>query len=228
MIQLEEHAAEQERSVNNMRQSLFILAGIAAICLASESYAVTPFYVGVMGGYGRTTWEGLVPPEDKKNFAMSVTTPKFVSEGGALWGLLVGYEFFPSFALELAYARYPNAKVVFDENSIFTYYNDGDNEFTTRTESVSLMAKVMLTIPKTKVRAYSGLGVAEVHRSDPLRDKWITSPTFGAGFIYDFTEHIMSELGGSYTAGYGQSQLNPADDYYPFLYSIFIKIAYRI
>src|SRR5580704_3010632 len=84
-----------------------------------------PFYMGVTGGYGRTTWEGLVPPPGKQNLAMAMSTPIYVSEGGALWGLFAGYEFLPSFALEVSYLRYPNAKVTFDEMSIFTFMLDG-------------------------------------------------------------------------------------------------------
>ena len=60
--------------------------------------------------------------------------------------------------------------------------------------------------------------------NDTRRD----SVTFGVGFVYNISEHIMTELGVNYTAGYGESELNPAQDYVPFLYSGFLKLAYRV
>ncbi len=186
-----------------------------------------PFYVGLTGGYGQTTWEGLVPPESKQNIAMALSTPTYVSEGGVAWGLFAGYELIPYFAIEAAYTHYPNAKVSFDSSSIFTFENDNASYFITKTESISLMGKIMMYIPHTSFRAYSSLGLAEVHRSDILNNHWVGSPTFGAGLNYNITEHIMAELGGSYTAGKGQSELNPINNYFPFLYTLFLGIAYR-
>lgn len=205
----------------------YLLAvGIVHADTSSNKYKY-PFYIGALGGYGWTTWQGLVPPENKQNIAIAMSTPKNVTEGGALWGLFAGYEFFPYFALEMAYMRYPNAKVSFDEDSIFTFEHDGLTSFTTKTETVSLMGKIMMFIPRTDIRAYSSLGLAEVHRSDEINEHWVGSPTFGAGFNYNATEHIMAELGAVYTAGKGVSELNPVEDYFPFIYSVFIKLAFR-
>jgi hypothetical protein len=89
------------------------------------------------------------------------------------------------------------------------------------------MAKIMMVIPTTTIRAYSSIGLAEVHRSDEIKDLWMGRPNFGVGFNYDITDHIMAEIGGTYTAGQGQSELNPVQDYFPFLYSIIARIAYR-
>jgi len=185
-----------------------------------------PFYAGITGGYGFTTWQGLVPPEEKQSSAMAMSTPNNVSEGGVLYGFFAGYEFLPYFALEATYLHYPVAHVSFDEESIFTS-DHGITEFRTKTESVSLMGKVMLFIPTTDIRAYSSLGIAAVHRSDIMNDHWMGSPTFGAGFNYNLTEHVMAELGAVYTAGKGVSELNPAEDYFPFLYSVFLRLAYQ-
>lgn len=186
-----------------------------------------PYYVGVSGGYGWTTWGGLVPDRKDQNFATRLSTPKYVTENGALWGLFAGVELLPCFALEAAYFHYPNAKVSFDEKSLYAFDHKGLVDMTTKTEIVSLMAKFMLAIPCTQVKAYSSLGLAEVHRNDNFNNRWISSPTFGAGLNYDITCHIMSELGLSYTAGRGKSSLRPANDYFPFLYSTFLRIAYR-
>lgn len=185
-----------------------------------------PFYAGIAVGYGTTTWEGLVPSNKNKNVAMTISTPTEVSEGGVVGGIELGYEFNPYFALELNYIRYPNAKVLFDTASLFSF-ESGLESLNTHTETISLMARIMLRIPSTYTRAYSSAGVSAVHRYDQLKDHWRGSPSFGLGVNRNFSEHIMGEFGGIYTAGYGESQLNPAQSYYPFLYSIFLRLAYR-
>ena len=78
------------------------------------------------------------------------------------------------------------------------------------------------------MRVYSSVGVAQVHRWDDMNENNRIAPTFGVGFNYNFAEHVMGELGANYTAGYGESELNPAKDYVPFLFSVFFKVAYRI
>ena len=97
----------------------------------------------------------------------------------------------------------------------------------THTESLSLLAKIMLTVPNTTIRVYSGAGIADVHRYDEINDSWRLTPMFGVGVNYNFTPHIMTELGINYTAGYAESELNPSQDYFPFLYSAFFVIGYR-
>jgi Outer membrane protein beta-barrel domain len=210
---------------------------LAAVCVLYSSSAIgshsvnsisdNHFYIGVTGGYGWTTWGGLVPSKNNQNLAISISTPKFVNEGGALWGGFAGYEFYPYFDLEFAYMRYPNDKITFDPSSIFSFDHDGLTDFITHTETFSLMVKIMLMIPKTCIKAYSSFGAAEVHRKDQINNHYRTSPTFGLGLDYNVTPHIMTELGANYVAGYGESELNPAQDYFPFLYSVFFRLAYR-
>ncbi len=186
-----------------------------------------PLYVGVTGGYGSTTWGQLVPSENKASVAMSMSTPTSVTEGGAVWGVFAGYELIPVFAFEGSYTRYPTAKVNFDSMSLFAFNHDGRLAFTTKTESAALVAKFMLIIPNTKVRAYSSAGAAALHRYDVITDRWRLSPTFGVGFNYNLTEHLAAEVGVNYTGGYGESELDPAEDFVPFLYSGFLRLAYR-
>lgn len=206
---------------------LIMTAPVWAENICNHCQCQFPFYVGFSTGYGTTTWEGLVPPENMQNIATSLSTPSYVSEGGAVWGFFAGYELLPSFAIEASYLRYPDAKISFDETSLFTFEHDGRTSFTSRTETVAVMGKIMMFIPCTFIRAYSSLGASEIHRSDELNNHWILRPTFGAGFSYNITDHIMAELEGNYTAGDGKSELNPTADYFPFLYSILIKLAYR-
>lgn len=184
-------------------------------------------YVGILGGYGSTTWDGLVPTKENQNSALSISTPIKVTEGGGVWGFLFGYEFIPVFAAELTYSRFAKAKVFFDSLSFFSYENNELVKFNTKTEVVSLMAKIMLPISNTAFRVYSSVGAATLHRQDILANHWRLSPTFGAGLNYELNKHLMAEIGGNYTAGYGESQLSPSETYFPFLYSITARLAYR-
>lgn len=185
------------------------------------------FYAGLTGGYGSTTWAGLVPTQNNQVSAMLISTPTSINEGGVVWGAYGGYEFNPCFALQGSYLHYPDANVTFSSKSLYSFQHNGNTTFTTHTDVFALEAKIMLLIPHTNFRVYSSLGPAGIHRKDALNNVWRLSPNFGAGINYNFTPHIMGELGASYTAGYGETELSPAQDYLPFLYSVFLRLAYR-
>lgn len=185
-----------------------------------------PFYVGAFYGYGATTWQGLVPTEENQNVALAMSTPIKVREGGQSWGFFVGHEFMPTFAIEANYFHYPNATIFFDKLSMFSFNNDDQTELVSQTESVNLMGKILLVVPATPIRFYSGAGLAAIHRKDTLTSQWRYSPTFGLGINYRFANHFMAELNGNYTAGYGESQLEPSATFFPFLYSMTFRLAY--
>jgi len=186
------------------------------------------FYIGANGGYGSTTWIGLVPEIENQNIVLTMSTPIDVQEGGGVWGGFVGVEFTPFFALEVNYLSYPDATVFFDKDSFFSFENNEQTDLNTKTQAISLMAKFMLTLPRTHVRAYSSLGIGGIHRNDEMNNIWIATPSFGVGLNYVFTKHVMGELAGNYMSGYGTSELNPAKDYVPFLYAAYARIAYRV
>jgi hypothetical protein len=198
-------------------------------CFAQEErfFFFNHAYLGLAGGYGSTTWEGLVPTLENQNLALSLSTPIKVTEGGTVWGLFAGYEFIPALALELNYLHFPKAEVLFDPISLFSFENNDLITLVTQTETVNLMAKIMLPIARTAFRLYSSAGVAGVHRQDILADYWRLSPTFGVGLNYCLGQHWMAEISGNYTAGYGESQLSPSNSYFPFLYSVTGRLAYR-
>ena len=79
---------------------------LLSLFLISSSFARP--YAGISGGYGMTTWKGLIPPPDKQNFAIMISTPLEVDEGGGMWGALVGFEFTPHFAIEGSYKHFPS------------------------------------------------------------------------------------------------------------------------
>ena len=219
--------ASKALAIGSDTKALAIGSDTKASTVGSGNKFIHPFYIGVTGGYGSTTWDGLVPSGSNRGTAMLLSTPVNVHEGGGTWGVFVGYEFIPFFALEASYNKYPNAKIFFDPMSLVAFENNGMTELNTSTDSVSVMGKIMLIIPHTDIRAYSSAGIARVHREDPLKESWRLSPSFGVGFNYNFTDHIMGELGANYTGGYGESEINPAEDFVPFLYSVFLRVAYR-
>lgn len=209
---------------------IFILVFIPYYSCSAESNRASthPFYLGITGGYGSTMWEGLVPPKNKQAAALLLSTPSSVQEGGGLWGYYAGYEIIPHFAFEVSYTHYPNAKVYFDPTSLVAFEHNGLTDLNTSTEATSLMGKFMVTIPYIEMKAFSSAGAARVHRKDVIKECWRVSPTFSLGISYDMTEHIIGEIGFNYTGGYGESELDPAEDYVPFLYSGFIHLAYRL
>lgn len=186
-----------------------------------------PFYVGVMGGYGSTTWEGLVPSLKNQNLAMSISTPISVNEGGGAWGAFTGYEFSRFFAMEANYMRFPDATIRFDADSLFAFEQKGLTELHTQTQTASILAKIMLVLPKTSMRLYSGAGIASIWRTDEIYQDYRISPEFAFGATINFNERVMGEIGANYTAGYGESEINPAEDFIPFLYSVVVKLAVR-
>ncbi len=185
------------------------------------------YYFGGLGGAGSTTWNGLVPSEKNRNDAMSISTPILVNEGGAVWGLFGGYEITPYFAIEANYMHFPQAKITFDEDSLFAFDYNGITKLTTNTQTGSVIGKVMLIIPNTSLRLYSGAGIASIWRSDEIDSEYRLTPTFAFGFTLNINERLMCELGANYTAGFGESEINPVNDFIPFLYSIYGKLAVR-
>jgi hypothetical protein len=209
--------------------SLLFWSAVACSGGAGAASSSHPFYLGLNGGYGATTWKGLVPNVENQLIALNLSTPTSVQEGGGVFGGVIGFELGSSFAIEGNFLAYPDATVFFDEDSLFAFENDGHTELHTQTKTISLMAKIMLTVPRVEaLRVYSSLGVGGIHRRDEINDVWLATPSFGAGFNYVFTEHIMGELVGNYMAGYGESELNPAKDFVPFLYAFYARIAYRV
>jgi len=212
------------------KSNIFLLSLLffSSTCSQAEkgSKSQYSFYIGALGGYSSTTWQGLVATEENQSAAMMLSTPIKVDEGGAAWGFLAGYEFNPFFAFEANYMRYPDAKVTFDSTSLFCFNHNGQTVLNTLTETLSMMGKVMLYVPHTKLRIYSSAGAANVHREDIVVNDWRLSPTFGVGVNYHVNERLTAEIGGNYTAGFGESQLNPAETYFPFLYSITLRLGY--
>lgn len=186
-----------------------------------------PWYVGAGVGWGTTTWQALVPSNANQNGALSISTPKSAHEGGFLWGVAAGIEVIPQFQVELNYWDYPDATIHFDPDSLYSFENNGQTELTTQTYTFVLQGKFLVPWEDTKLRLFASAGAAWLNRDDNLLTNETISPTFGVGLNYGFTPHLMGEFGFIYTAGYGESELNPAEDFMPFLYGIFTRLYYR-
>lgn len=187
-----------------------------------------PWYFGAGVGYGSTTWDALVPRTSAQNSAISMSTPIQVEEGGVLWGISGGVEVFKNFQMEFNYWKYPNATVHFDPDSLYSFENNNSTEFSTSTYTWSLQGKFLVPWNDSKkLRIFASAGMAWLNRQDELLKQDTIAPTFGLGLNYGFTPHIMGEFGFVYTAGDGESELNPSADYMPFLYGIFWRLFYR-
>lgn len=233
---LENLAMPHTPSVNKLSQhfkdiifkgAVALAAGAAISCEAASSPPFQhPYYVGGAIGYGSTTWSGLVPSNENANIAINLSAPIGVKEGGEVWGIVGGYEVSPFFALEVNYSHYPSASIEFNKYSLFSFKHPGIYTFSTDTDVIGVMGKIMLLVPDSKLRIYSSIGASNVYRNDMLVSRHRVTPSFGAGLNYHFNERWMGELGGTYTAGYGEALLNPVDTYWPFLYSGGIKLLY--
>src|SRR3990167_10206170 len=130
--------------------------GVAGTAVDTKDIFKYKFYAGGVGGSGYTTWSGLVPLVENQNNAMSLSTPIQVDEGGGVWGVFAGYEITPFFAIEANYMSFPDAFITFDEDSLFAFEQNGMTVLKSKTRTASAMAKIMLIIPKTSLRIFSG------------------------------------------------------------------------
>lgn len=216
-----------------LKKSFLILALLLNI---SMTYAETitddiyrhTLYLGGLGGFGSTTWNGLVPSQTSQVEALSISTPLHVNEGGGVWGISAGYEFTPCFAIEANYMHFPDAELIFDEESFFAFDNDDQTILHTQTQTGSLSAKLMMLLPRRNMRIFSSAGIASVIRDDQVNRMYRISPVFAFGVNLLVNDRVMIELASNYTAGYGESEINPVEDFVPFLYAIFLKAAWRL
>jgi hypothetical protein len=215
-------AMAQGRHVNKIVLIFTLL--ISFNVFASEKQ---PWSAGSFLAFGSTTWYGLVPAQSNQNSAITVSAPIMADEGGFFWGFFAGYELTDNFGIELNYANYPDATLTFDGDSLFTFENENETILNTQTEAVSFMIKLMAGIPHTNLHMFLSIGPAMVHRYDKINNTWLLTPSFSIGFDHPINEDFTLEIMGNYTSGYGETEINPVEDFMPFLYSAGIRIAYH-
>lgn len=182
-----------------------------------------PFYLGFTVGRGSTNWSGMV---DKHAITddSDLSVPVRAEDTGFVWGGMAGYEFSPLFAVEFNYRHYSTSELHFDDMN--QYFETAQN-MPSRTQSINLVAKVMVPIFRTGFRFYSELGPAYTYRRDVLANTGHMAAAFGGGFNLNITTHLMTQIGFNYTTGYGKSETAPVKDYFPFLYSVDFSLAAR-
>lgn len=145
-------------------------------------------------------------------------------DDGLVYGLLAGVEVNPQFAVEFNYSHFPDSFITLDPFS--TYWPL--TQFVSKTHLFALIAKFMVPIAKTNVRAFASAGAGVTYRCDVLASKAHVGPSFGFGFNYLVNPHSMAELAFQYDAGFARSEVKTLNDFIPFLYSVDVKLIYRV
>lgn len=212
--------------LNKKRITLFAFLYISKVY--ANEYVENPWFVGGVLGGGSTTWKGLVPEKSKQNAAINLSTPINVEEGGLVWGVAAGVEAFKNFQLQFDYMSYPDATIYYDPDSLYALDHDGNTQFTSSTYAWSIQGKFLVPWKESNLKVFAAGGVAWVGRRDYILQDDLVSPIFGVGLNYSFVKNLMGEVAFSYTSGYGKSELNPADDFIPFLYAVFARVYLRL
>jgi hypothetical protein len=206
---------------------LTLIIGLSLPSLTAAS-GTSPFYLGVQIGYGSTLWGIFAPTTNSQSLALAVAAPIQIQEGGLASGVILGYEPLSTLSIEANYLHYPTAKVQFAPVSLYSTSHQGRTTLLTHTETYNLTAKLLMLLPKTNWRLFSGAGMCITHRADEVLNEYRATPTFILGATYALNPRVMMSIEGSATAGFGKSELNPTADYVPFLYALLAKFAYRL
>lgn len=205
---------------------LFVVCSISAALAGGSSAkesieAKRPFYLGVLGGYGHTTWGELISPE--QSWLVLQSTPISTRDNGFVWGFLGGYNFTPNFALEATFVKFHDSDVYFLENSFYTPVD----QYRTKTHVFTLVGKFIVPMSRLKISPYANAGLSLTHRKDILANKYRVGAAFGVGAMKDISDRVTFDLNFQYITGYGMSELKPALDYIPFLLSAQARLLYR-
>src|SRR3990167_248835 len=177
-------------------------------------------YFGINMGGGSTEWKYLVDTIDPSD--VSVTTPTHVTEGGPSWGAVLGYDVSKNFAIELQYMQFANAYVQFSAYSPYPV-----NSMVSKTSAYSLSGKYLAQIATLPLRAFAAVGAGIVKRSDVIYTGDCVTPYLSSGLVYNITRHWMLESGFQYYTGFGASELKPVNNYIPFAWDAYARIAYQ-
>lgn len=207
--------------------SLFSYAANANKIDMHKLFPSKTVYIGINVGGGATTWKYLVDKYDPPPNPISATTPSHVDEGGAAWGIVFGFDVSSNFAIEFQYVEFPDSKITFDDFGKVTYMLQS-NTITSHTEAYSLSGKFYLPVGvNTHLRAFSAVGAGLVKRDDIINEVSCVTPYMSAGLSYNFTRHLISEVGFQYFTGFGASEVLPVQDFVPFAWDAYFRLAYQ-
>lgn len=187
----------------------------------SQDDVAYPFYVGVLSGYGDTTWGELV--SDDSTTLIALATPVKATDHGPILGVMAGYQVNPNFALESTFVHFSDTKVRFLD---FSFYSPV-REFNTRTTAFSVVGKFMVPVKRFSMSPYADAGLSLTHRKDILANKYQVGAEFGLGVVKDITKRFFADASFQFQTGYAVSELRPADDFIPFLLSGQLRLGYR-
>ena len=107
-----------------------------------------PFYIGIEGGWGCTDWSQLrVRATNADEYAtLSLSAPITAGDKGITYGVMVGYEISPHFALEANYMRFPNTPVYFEPEGSLYFFDNGLNSLRSSTYVYNAVGKFMVEI----------------------------------------------------------------------------------
>ncbi len=200
---------------------IFLSLPVSDAYAAHNDFNYPHFYLGGSIAYGETTWPQLTTDDPM----VSLSAPESAVDFGTTWGGFIGYQFDRAFAVEAIYVRYPNTRLIF--NNLFSFYYPL-TEMVTRTQVYSAIGKLLFPLANARINVFIDAGVAFTRRSDVLAKVTRVAPTFGLGFMCNASRRVIAELGFDYYIGYGKSELRPADDFVPFLFSIYFRLGYRL
>lgn len=207
----------------------FFILTISANCTAgsddwSAIWQAHPFYFGGAFGWGCTDWSQLVAriSSEEDRATLTLSAPISAGDTGAVYGVMMGYEINPHFAIEANYMRFPNTPITFDEFNLYDIQKMDSISYVYNT-----VGKFMVQVNHTGLRGFANAGGALIHRQDQLVDVGHISPTFGIGLDYVLSKRVMLELAFQYYAGFGKAVLKPVINYIPFLYTVHLKLGFR-
>ncbi len=202
---------------------VFATAAQAGKIEMTDKPAKRSIYLGLIGGYGETTWSNIVGHDGQT----LIVTPEAAKEGGADIGMQVGFEVNRGFALEFGYLHFSDASLYFDSDAQ-AVLNVG-HRMVTKTQAVFFDTKIYTPLSRDdRWRLYGKIGMEATNRRDVLMTyKWRVGAIFGMGFSYDQGEHWMYQLGFDYLSGYGDSEVEPLNKYVPFVYALNASVSYK-
>lgn len=203
--------------------------------ITSSSYAAScdvifpkkTVYFGVNVGGGSTEWKYLVDTTDH-SFSALASLPTAVTEGGPSWGAVFGYDVNKNFAIEAQYMQFANATIHFSIYSTYAVNPPRITSMISKTSAYSLSGKFLAQLAHTHLRAFAAVGGGLVERSDILYSGSCMTPYLSSGVVYSFNQHWMMETGFQYYTGFGVSELKPVNNYIPFAWDAYARLAYQI
>ena len=206
-------------------------SGLGAVEAKSHS-----LYWGVSSGFGSTTWSQIVTPRNDPSDPSRPYNPAVLSapigakEGGVAWRVLFGDRLLKNFSVQLEYTHFPRSTFTIAAYSLYPQFKGKSTPtvIPTRTDAVDVLGKFYITPPHLmRTHFFADLGVSYTRRRDMLDRGGSLGAVFGCGANYDVSDGYKLTVDAQVNTGYGKSELLPADDYIPFVYSVQLGVQHQ-